>query len=137
MGLFCIINWLLSFITTSLFSGYILFTGVKGLADANTTMKIVNQTLTHIELFAKAHFDFSLSTSKLQELSLEIVFGINWLLIFGALLCFFRIGYKRFFIISGILLQLALVCNPLFYQTEQVRLHALCYVSIIGGALLK
>jgi hypothetical protein len=127
-----------------LFGLYILWIGIRGINDVTQTQQHVLKSFEalerlhkdiHTDLLEGTGYHIPINFEFLRSNSAEIVYFVNILFIMGGLLAAFGKRLGRTFIVIGLLIDLLLIHNIVYFAEEKMKVNVLKILSILGGAL--
>ncbi len=122
----------------------LMFVGFKGLVDSGNLVSIIEKNNDHLNqkeavealtatLGENLYNLFANFLEIIKSNANDLVLFIYLLILFGGLLCCFGHKISKFFLLTGILLDIFIIHNVIFFSTDNGRGLMLKYIAYIGG----
>ena len=119
----------------SLLGVYLIFLGIKGLADINLNKGTLANTLDLFENQVLAPHNIKMNLNLLKQHPIEILYFENLCIVYGGFLMFFGFSLSKAFVFTGILVEFVFLNNVYFYKDQKTAINFSLLLSLLGGIL--
>jgi hypothetical protein len=119
----------------SLLGLYLMFLGIKGLAEINLNKGTLTNTIDLFENQVLAPHNLKMNLNLLKQHPIEILYFENLCIVYGGFLMFFGFSLSKAFVFTGILIEFVFLNNVYFYKDQKTAMNFSLMLSLLGGIL--